>query len=238
MQLAIDIGNTRLKWCLFNQRTVVQSGIIEGIEIHLLTDLLNTFPQAKTVVASVVALKQEMVDVLERNNAFMISHHTPIPIINNYQTPETLGMDRLCSAIGGASLFPAQPVLVVDAGTCLKFEFVDNNNTYQGGTIAPGLQMRFKALNSYTAKLPLIAAKPSNLIVGKSTEEAIRIGVQQGMKLEIEAMIRQMQALHPELRTVGTGGDFGFFANALKTHIFADPLLVLRGINEIYLHNN
>ena len=129
-------------------------------------------------------------------------------------------------------------MLSIDIGTCIKYEFISGDGVYKGGNISPGLQMRFASLNNYTSKLPLLKPDKTAGPIGRSTNEALRLGVQQGMLFEIQAMIETMRTLHPGLKTVGTGGDLPFFVNDLKTHIFADLLLVLRGINEIYLHNS
>jgi type III pantothenate kinase len=188
-------------------------------------------------ISSVVQMPEEFMTFSQSCNTFHIKHSTPVPIKNNYATPATLGMDRLCAAIGAKSLFPSNPVLSIDIGTCIKFEFINAKNEYEGGNISPGLKMRFASLNNYTSKLPYLEPEKTMGPIGKSTNEALRLGVQQGMLFEIRAMIETMQTLHPNLKTVSTGGDLPFFVNDLKTHIFADLLLVLRGINEIYLHN-
>ncbi len=238
MNLAIDIGNSRIKWARFEGREVVESGMVPDSNFQELLALINFHCSDNITISSVVQLNKEFLRICKKQNALIIDSRLSIPITNEYSTPSTLGMDRLCAAIGAKSLFPKNPVLSVDIGTCIKYEFVTSDNRYKGGNISPGLQMRFAALNSYTSKLP--ALKPQKTIgpIGSSTNDALRLGVQQGMLFEIQAMIQTIQTLHPDLKTVGTGGDLPFFVNDLKTHIFADLLLVLRGINEIYLHNS
>lgn len=237
MHFAIDIGNSRIKWARFDGKHVLESGMIPETDLSTLQGLLQFHAKDKVSLSSVVTLPKNVIELCEQHKVFIIDSKTPIPIQNNYGTPNTLGIDRLCAAIGAKSLFPAHPVLVVDIGTCIKFEFISRNGVYEGGNISPGLQMRYASLNNYTSKLP--ALKPEKTVgpIGKSTTEALRLGVQQGMLFEIQAMIHTMETLHPGMKTVGTGGDLPFFVNDLKTHIFADLLLVLRGINEIYLHN-
>jgi len=237
MNLAIDIGNSRIKWARFDGQKVVESGMTPESDIKELHALISFHSIDDITISSVVKLDSEFLAFCKKQNAMVIDSSTPIPITNNYSTPTTLGMDRLCAAIGAKSLFPENSVLSVDIGTCIKYEFITANGEYEGGNISPGLQMRFASLNNYTSKLP--ALKPEKTVgpIGHSTNEALRLGVQQGMLFEIQAMIQTMQTLHPNLKTVGTGGDLPFFVNDLKTHIFADLLLVLRGINEIYLHN-
>lgn len=238
MHLAIDIGNSRIKWARFYQREVLESGMIPEMDFETLSNVLSFRAYDAISVASVVSLSEKFQGLLSKHGVHQITRSTDIPIKNNYSTPETLGMDRLCSAIGAKSLFPKEPVLVIDIGTCIKYEFVNRDGVYEGGNIAPGLQMRYDALNRYTSKLPALRPEPIKGPIGKSTNEALRLGVQQGMLFEIQAMINTMETLHPGTKTVGTGGDLPFFVNDLKTHIFADLLLVLRGINEIYLYNS
>lgn len=237
MNLAVDIGNSRIKWARFDQQKVVESGMIPQSDVKKLMGLLSFHSKDDMTISSVIKLNSEFLTFCKQLNATLIDSSTPIPVKNHYSTPTTLGIDRLCAAIGAKSLFPENPVLSIDIGTCIKYEFISADGAYQGGNISPGLQMRFASLNSYTAKLP--ALKPKKIVgpIGHSTNEALRLGVQQGMLFEMQAMIQTMQTLHPNLKTVGTGGDLPFFVNDLKTHIFADLLLVLRGINEIHLHN-
>jgi type III pantothenate kinase len=238
MNLAIDIGNSRIKWARFDGKEVIESGITPESNLKALEVLLDFHTSDAFTVSSVVHLNADFLTFCQIKNALIINSSTPIPLKNDYSTPTTLGIDRLCAAIGAKSLFPKSPVLTVDIGTCVKYEFVSEKGVYEGGNISPGLQMRFSALNNYTSKLP--ALKPEKIAgpIGTSTTDALRLGVQQGMLFEIQAMIQTMQTLYPNLKTVATGGDLPFFANDFKTHIFADLLLVLRGINEIHLHNS
>ena len=238
MNLAIDIGNSRIKWARFDGKEVIESGMTPESDLNALQALIEFHHTDTLAISSVVQLSDAFLAFCHLKNALLINSETPIPIQNNYATPATLGIDRLCAAIGAKSLFPNNAVLTIDIGTCIKYEFISNVGIYEGGNISPGLQMRFASLNNYTSKLP--ALKPEKVLgpIGTSTNEALRLGVQQGMLFEMDAMIQTMETLHPNMKTVGTGGDLPFFVNDLKTHIFADLLLVLRGINEIYLHNS
>jgi type III pantothenate kinase len=238
MNLAIDIGNSRIKWARFEDRSVIESGMTPQSDLEALSHLIQFHSEDRLAISSVVHLHKGFIELCESHGALMISAATPIPLRNNYSTPNTLGIDRLCAAIGAKSLFPNNPVLSIDIGTCIKYEFISEDGAYEGGNISPGMQMRFAALNSYTAKLPALNPEKIEGPIGRSTNEALRLGVQQGMLFEMRAMIDTMRALHPNLKTVGTGGDLPFFVNELNSHIFADLLLVLRGINEIYLHNS
>ncbi|MCF8278642.1 MAG: type III pantothenate kinase [Flavobacteriales bacterium] len=238
MNLAIDIGNSRIKWARFDHKDVIESGMTPESDLNALMSLITFHAEDDITISSVIQLSSDFASFCQSKNALMINSSTPVPIVNKYSSPTTLGIDRLCAAIGAKSLFPGSPVLSIDIGTCIKYEFITANGEYEGGNISPGLQMRFASLNNYTSKLPALKPEKINGPIGRSTNDALRLGVQQGMMFEIQAMIETMQTLHPNLKTVGTGGDLPFFVNELKTHIFADLLLVLRGINEIYLHNS
>ena len=237
MNLAIDIGNSRIKWARFDGIEVIESGMTPESDLNALQALIEFQQTDSLTISSVIQLTEEFLAFCRLKNALLIDSETPIPIQNNYATPNTLGVDRLCAAIGAKSLFPNNAVLTVDIGTCIKYEFISIDGIYEGGNISPGLQMRFASLNNYTSKLPELKPEKISGPIGTSTNDALRLGVQQGMLFEMDAMIRTMETLHPNMKTVGTGGDLPFFVNDLKTHIFADLLLVLRGINEIYLHN-
>ena len=238
MNLAIDIGNSRIKWARFAGSEVVESGMTPESDFDALASVIEFHSSDSLSISSVVHLSESFVSACSKRNALFINSETLVPLKNEYSTPKTLGIDRLCAAVGAKSLFPENPVLSIDIGTCIKYEFISGDGVYKGGNISPGLQMRFASLNNYTSKLPLLKPDKTAGPIGRSTNEALRLGVQQGMLFEIQAMIETMRTLHPGLKTVGTGGDLPFFVNDLKTHIFADLLLVLRGINEIYLHNS
>ncbi|MFC2175360.1 type III pantothenate kinase [Bacteroidota bacterium] len=237
MILTVDIGNSRIKWARFDNRKVFESGMMAHGDFNGIKALLTYYQNDSICISSVVALDDGVNAFCKSVGAFMVDNKSKTPLINKYQTPETLGMDRICAAVGAKSHFPEHPILSIDIGTCVKYEFISKEGEYLGGNISPGLQMRFSALNQYTSKLPKLAPSAIKGPIGRSTSEALQLGVQQGILFEMDAMIETMKALHPELKIVATGGDLPFFVNELKTHIFADLLLVLRGINEIYLHN-
>ena len=163
---------------------------------------------------------------------------TPLPVENLYETPRTLGYDRMAAVVGAAERFPGRDILVIDAGTCITYEFVDAAGRYHGGNISPGLQMRFRALNHYTGRLPLVEAEGRLLPMGKDTETAIRAGVLKGIEYEMAGYIRAMKDKYPELLVFLTGGDEFSFDTNLKSIIFADRFLVLKGLNRILIYNN
>ena len=163
---------------------------------------------------------------------------TPIPITNRYRTPETLGSDRLAAVIGASSLKPGKDLLIIDAGTCITYEVIDARGNYWGGNIAPGMQMRLRALHEFTARLPLVEAEGEVPGMGYNTETAIRSGVLRGMKYEIEGYIKSMRSKFPHLLVFLTGGDHINFDTNIKNIIFSDKYIVPRGLNKILDYNS
>ena len=162
---------------------------------------------------------------------------TPVPIRNNYRTPQTLGSDRLAAAIGAWSQHPAHPLLIIDAGSCITFDFVSADGAYEGGNIAPGLHARLRAIDDYFPRLPLVEAEGETPELGYDTETAIRSGIIEGMKHEIEGYIHHFKAKYPQLLVFLTGGDELNFVETIKSGIFADQFLVPRGLNHVLSHN-
>lgn len=235
VNLCIDIGNTRAKAALFDGKEVIWSGPLDSAEG--LSELIGQHPVDHIAMSSVAA-EGEMSTILQSYTPLVVNHNVPLPIKLNYLTPESLGSDRICAAVGGFALYPGSNVLTIDIGTCIKYEVISEQGEHLGGNIAPGMQMRFRALNDQTAALPLVTPAQRTNDLGLTTEQAIRNGVQLGILCELEAMIGRMSALLPSLKVVLTGGDHHHFENDLKTPIFAHPLLVLKGLNEILLFNH
>ncbi len=157
---------------------------------------------------------------------------TPIPLKNHYKSAATLGADRLAASIGAFTLHPNNNVLVIDAGTCVKCNFTNSKNEFLGGSISPGLAMRLRSLQHYTGKLPLVNFDDSfDKVIGQTTEESILSGVINGIAYEIDSFINDYKKNYPDLITILTGGDSAYFVKRLKNSIFAEPELVLMGLN-------
>jgi type III pantothenate kinase len=161
----------------------------------------------------------------------------PLPVVNLYATPLTLGVDRLAGVCGAQQIFPLQHCLVIDAGTCITYDFLDKEGKYYGGGISPGLKMRFQAVHTFTAKLPLVTPKGHVPLIGNSTESCIQSGVVNGVLAELDGIIDQYGKKFEGLRVILCGGDAMFFENQLKASIFASPELVLIGLNSILNYN-
>jgi type III pantothenate kinase len=160
-----------------------------------------------------------------------------LPIRSSYQTPETLGKDRLAAVVGAAFLQPDMDILVIDAGTAVTYDCIDASGVYHGGNIAPGVEMRLKALHTFTQKLPLVKVNANVDFLGKDTQSAIQAGVLYGVVLEIDGYIERLMLKYPKLSVFLTGGSAVLFDNKLKSRIFADKNLVLTGLNRILQHN-
>jgi type III pantothenate kinase len=238
MNLVIDWGNTFIKAGRFSGDTLVENFTIRQ-EAEVLAWLEAQKPEY-VLVSSVGEISEKF--FTESKKYSEISYLTPetsLPIQNLYSTPRTLGMDRLASAVGAFHLFPGQSCLIIDAGTCITLDFLDAQGSFQGGNITLGLQMRFKALKEFTAKLPLVTidAFENTTLTGKSTQEAIYNGVVNGLTGEILFTVEQYRNLYPNLCVLLCGGDAEFLASRLKVPIFATPTLNLIGLNRILQDN-
>ncbi|HWS00144.1 MAG TPA: type III pantothenate kinase [Prolixibacteraceae bacterium] len=240
MNLVIDIGNSRTKTAIFSERKLVETSVFDELTCDHLTDFVTRYPGIDQVILSTVSTaSQDVLTFLKTKfPCFLeLNHQTPVPIEINYLTPGTLGLDRLAAAIGARILFPGHDLLVIDAGTAVTFDLVERNGTFAGGNISPGLRSRFRALHEFTGKLPLVDETGACPVIGKSTEEAIRSGVVNGMILEIDGMIDLLKKKRPELQPVLTGGDAQFFERRLKSTIFVKFEITLIGLNRILEYN-
>lgn len=194
---------------------------------------------SQAILSSVKPVDSDILQFLSENFDFFIEldHQTVLPIGNLYETPETLGKDRLAAAVGANELFPNQNILIIDAGTAITYDLVSEKNQFVGGNISPGLQMRFKALNHFTGKLPLISYSDEFQPIGKNTTDAIRAGVQNGILFEIDQTIDLFNRNYQNLQIVMTGGDSIFFDKKLNYSIFVHFNLTLIGLNRILEHN-
>lgn len=240
MNVVIDIGNTVAKVALFQDEELVCVEQDRNDSLARLDDFVSGVNLEKCIVASVVDVTQEVRQRILNLNipVVWLDHLTPLPIKIAYETPHTLGVDRIAAVVAANFISPGRNILVIDAGTCITYEFIDASGVYHGGNISPGLHMRLKALHQYTAHLPLVEYAGKLLDLGKDTETAIRSGVMQGIKYEMEGYITSMKYKYPELLIFLTGGDEFSFDTSIKNIIFADRFLVLRGLNRILNYNN
>ncbi|HNX54515.1 MAG TPA: type III pantothenate kinase [Prolixibacteraceae bacterium] len=241
INLVIDIGNSRSKLALFNQQDLMFNVPVDHLTVDHLKMLKDEHVQMKrAILSSTKLVDQQLLEYLNKDFTQFIEldHLTPLPIANLYETPETLGKDRIAAAVGANELFPNQNVLVIDAGTAITYDFVSAENQYLGGNISPGLQMRFKALNQFTDKLPLVDSSAYFSEIGKNTKEAIRGGVQNGILFEIEKTIEIFAEKYEDLQVILTGGDSAFLSQMLNADVLVHLNLTLIGLNRILEFNS
>ncbi|MGW8314641.1 MAG: type III pantothenate kinase [Bacteroidales bacterium] len=241
MNLVLDLGNSFGKIAVCEGKEVIEAATYEKVNSREIAYFHTRYPEIRgAIVSSVINDSREMIDYL--NNLYPtcieLNHSTPLPLINRYRTPETLGYDRIAAAVGAHTLYPGTNVLVIDAGTALTYDIVTAQGEFLGGNISPGLEIRFKALNRYTSRLPQMD-RPEGVppLLGSTTREAIQSGVLNGLLFEMEGFIEALRQNHPKLQVVLTGGDAKYFVGKLKSSIFVDLNLNLIGLNRILEHN-
>lgn len=232
MNLVIDSGNTRIKAGLFERRNLLASKTFKRNELKLLNEFIVAKKPKQSIVSDVTG-KLTLREIKAENVCFL-TEKTQLPVKLHYHPVKNLGKDRICSIVAADFLFPDSPVLIIDCGTALKMDLVAKKK-FLGGSIAPGMQMRFESLHRFTAALPLIKPKPEFDVLGNSTKGSILSGVQFGMISEMENRISLHRKEFRNLKVLLTGGDWLWFVNHLKYSIFAAPELTLIGLNEILL---
>ena len=233
MNLIIDIGNTLVKYAVFNNDQLVEILKTSEIETGKVNTLIKEFDIKNVIISSVREEMNWNLDV----EVIHLSHKTSLPINLNYKTPETLGKDRIANIVAVSEEYPNKNAVVIDAGTCITYDFINKNKEYLGGRISPGLEMRYKSLNEFTELLPKLSVSGESKFIGNDTDSSIFSGVEQGILAEVHSLISGFRKENEDLIVVVTGGDTFFFENALKNSIFADENLVLKGLNIILKYN-
>ena len=236
MNLIVDVGNSFVKLAVFNKGELAHKEIIELEYIidHIMALATRFKSINKAVISSVGKLKKSnLVEIGEQFYLLVLNSETKLPFKNLYKTPHTLGVDRLALVSASVKTYPKENVLIIDAGTCITFDFVNSNNEYKGGAISPGLNMRYQSLHNLTANLPLLKATAPNDIIGNSTNEAIHSGVFNGVLNEIDGAIEMYKLKYPDLTVILTGGDAKFLSKQLKSSIFANSNFLLEGLDHI-----
>jgi type III pantothenate kinase len=236
MNLVIDVGNTRTKVGIF------EGAWMRQIKVFASSTAVQEFVQAleiENMIISSVTDEGTTLGALARvrGRRLSLTPSLPIPIQNRYATPHTLGADRLAAACGAWSLYPGEPSLVIDFGTCINYEFVNGQGEYMGGAISPGAAMRFQAMHQMTDRLPLGEPRKDFPLTGNTTLECLESGVMNGMLEEINGLSARYRRDNPGIRVILTGGDAHFFEKLMNPPIFVAPDLVLTGLNSILLHN-
>ena len=237
MTLALDLGNSFLKTAVFqgdvliDQQTFDYTSFKKDLATHL-----KKYPKIHHAIISSVKnfLVSDFDSILQGIKINYITHQSRFPFKNLYQTPQTLGIDRMVLAAGAVISYPNQNRLIIDAGTCITYDFVDSKNHYRGGAIAPGAQLRYQSLHAYTSKLPLLTIQNPGDVVGNSTQQAIHSGVINGLCFEIQGFIDYYCSNYENFIIILTGGNADFLAKRLKNPIFANSNFLLQSLNQLF----
>lgn len=231
--LLIDIGNTFSKIAMAKQNRIVRCKHVESSLLpEEIAGIITSEGKAHILIVSDVSKDTKILPFPAEDccdKYVLLDAHTPLPIEINYLSPDTLGTDRIAGAVGAHFLFPDDDCLVFDFGTAITIDYIDKNGIFRGGNISPGLQMRFKAMNAFTGRLPLVSPSQIETFIGRNTAEALNNGVVLGIIFEIEQYINK----YPDCKIIFTGGDALFFAKKLKFTIFVFYNLILKGLSVI-----
>jgi type III pantothenate kinase len=240
IKLITDFGNTLQKLAVFDGKNLHIKEVFQDLKPDgLIRFIKKNGPFQGIILSSVSNHSVELEKILSKSGKFiLLDSRTPIPFKNLYQTPETLGKDRIAAVTGAWSMFQGKNILVIDAGTCITYDLITSKGEYLGGGISPGIRMRFQAMHTFTGKLPLVEPEDFDELIGRSTRESLLSGVYNGVMAEISELIRMYENKFGDLTVILTGGDYQFLHNKLKINIFAVPELVLLGLNDIFDYND
>ncbi|MDT8401901.1 MAG: type III pantothenate kinase [Bacteroidales bacterium] len=239
MNLAIDIGNSSCKAGIYMAGKKEYVKYAACRDISFVEEFISHHDIDRAILSSVRRENRSFRELLDDKGieTLILSHQTPLPFKMSYESPETLGTDRLAAVAGAHNMFGKSNVLVIDAGTAVTYDLLESGSVYAGGNISPGLELRFKALNEFTGRLPLVSKADSFGNLGVNTVDAIRSGVQTGLVFEINEYIRTLKKKYGKLKVIITGGDGKFLAGKLETGFILEPHLVLDGLNYILDYN-
>lgn len=240
MNLVIDIGNSRTKFSVFNRGEVLITVPVDEFKPEHIFVLKDEHPElSKVILSATKNYSEELKKALQQNfEQFLeLDSNTLLPIQNCYETKDTLGKDRIAAVVGAYDLYPKNNLLIIDAGTAITYDILNDKKQYLGGNISPGIDMRFKALNQFTDKLPLVKQQKYDKLFGTSTENAIRAGVQNGVVFEVDKTIDTFKEFYNNLKVIITGGDAEFFEKKLKNSFFVNFNLIAMGLNRILEYN-
>ncbi|MEN1784804.1 MAG: type III pantothenate kinase [Bacteroidota bacterium] len=240
MNLIVDIGNTWVKYAVFQEGNLLMQQKMDAKQFAAqLATVFKTYPQIeKAIIAATGTVEEQTVEVLEQFcSVHRLSSHSKTPFTNLYKTPLTLGVDRIALAAAAFYHNPKGNTLVVDLGTCVTYDIVNDKGEYLGGGIAPGLYMRYQAMHQQTAGLPLLQPEFPDTLIGTNTASSMHTGTFLGLCHELDGTIDQYRARFQHLTVILTGGDSHFFVERLKNHIFADAIFLLKGLDYLLEYN-
>ena len=237
--LCFDFGNTRLKYAVFNDATLKDVEIMNDASIETLQSIIKKYQPQKTILSSVIKHDKTIETFLQQHTQFHLLNNTSkLPFTIPVGKPESVGADRLAICAAAVYLYPKSHNLAIGLGTCITYNFINKFHEFLGGSISPGMYMRFKAMNEQTALLPIIQPDHNFPLIGYDTKTNLLSGVLLGMAKEIDGIIDAYKEKYDNFNVLITGGDMAFFVSHLKNKIFADPYLIFKGLYAISEQNN
>jgi type III pantothenate kinase len=242
--LCFDFGNTRLKCAVFNNSSIAEVLSLDDDSDDTINELIQKYQPRRTILSSVIEHNRNLETILSASSKFhKLSHQTKLPFTTPVGKPETIGADRLALAAAAVYFYPKKNNLVIGLGSCITYNFINKYNQFLGGSISPGMEMRFRSLQVFTAKLPLVKTDPADIgwhfpLVGYDTKTNILSGVLLGMAREIDGIAASYAEKFRNFNVLLTGGDAPYFARHLKCRIFADPELIFKGLYAISEYND
>jgi len=240
MNLVIDIGNSKVKFFLFENNKTIHKEICDNQDFKKTLDSISNINNIKNVISSSVSSNYDLYIEESLNNSKYTSlsnDNLLIPFKNNYKTKKSLGQDRIALVSSAIYNYPNQDSLIIDLGTCITYDFVDSNKTYHGGAISPGFKLRYSSLNTYTSNLPLLELEETENIIGSTTNESIHSGIYNGVIAEVNNYIDLLKKEYPQLNVIIVGGFSKFLLNRIKNAIFANQDFLAQGLNYIINYN-
>jgi len=237
--ICFDFGNTRLKAAIFNGPEFIKEIVLQDASTNTIEQLIDEYQPTKSILSSVIIHPPEMEDLLSSKTRFhKLSYSSKLPITTPVGKPETIGADRLALVSASVHLFPKQHNLVIALGSCITYNFINNKHEFLGGSISPGMNMRFRSMNEFTALLPIVKPENNFPLIGYDTKTNLLSGVILGMAKEIDGIIDAYSFKYSNFNVLLTGGDMAFFVPHLKNKIFADQNLIFKGLYAISEYNN
>lgn len=239
MNLCIDIGNTRVKYLFYDNDVEINYHAEEAFNINTVNELVQQYHPKLCIISSTRTINYQWLEYLNANCKVynLKEDDLEIPMVLDYETPKTLGTDRMVAAFAAKTMFPNAVSVIINAGSCITCDVVDAEGIYQGGNISPGIKMRLQAMHEFTDALPLVHIEYHKELLGKSTVKALQNGAVKGALYEVESFLQEIMLNYEKPNIIVTGGDSKIFAKHLKFKIFAVPNLILFGLNNILRYN-
>jgi type III pantothenate kinase len=232
--LCFDFGNTRMKCAVFSGRDLKEVLVLDDDSSTTISGLIDRYQPNQSILSSVIKHNPEMETVLSEKTAFhKLGHTSKLPFTTPVGKPETIGADRLAICAASVDLFPNQHNLAIGLGTCITYNYINKAHEFLGGSISPGMTMRFRAMHEQTALLPMVEPDHHFPLIGYDTKTNLQSGVILGMAKEIDGIIEAYALKYSNFNVLLTGGDMAFFVPHLKNRIFADPYLIFKGLYAI-----